>query len=838
MKRKSALNKIALPFVKREINRGINLELENRPKKGFGNMQRRTCLLLALLWTVSVFCTGCPLLSEEEKEKVEEWVEENVNVWTPDPQVKSPRGGHRLILGEQTTFKGSAWDLETGLLAALDGKIKKADFYLDGSAMLWTSDKDGQIGTGTEFQAVLQSPGMHEISLTAEDEGGKSGTIRFSLYVAAGEPDPNTDPVATIIEPNRNSRIYNMGDSITFEGYGSDLEQGLLSGEHLVWTSDIDGTLGTGSSFITNSLSEGSHTITLFALEKTDAEAQGGEAGLAGTASIALLVNALQPPTVTIVAPESGTVVETDQSVTFSGNAACSNGDALETEDQMVWESSIDGPLGTGSSIESTLTEGVHTITLTVKESNDEAGTEAKAAADIVVAVVAPAEEPIATIASPINGSVLPEGTTVTLEGYGRDAFDNPLTEASLIWRIDEVEVGTGTGPIELTDIVVGTHSVTLEAIDADGYSGVAAVAISIVDAESTAIPGMIKGAVKAAGSQLPLEGVSIQILDSAGTVVTEGQSNADGLFTEEAAETTEENTYSISFELAEYEPVSYHGITVVGQQTTGLQTVYLTPITPETGSISGQVVNALTGHGVEGLTINLRAGLNNLTGDPSVSISTMDMGGYEIGDLLAGQYTAEIPSANIDDVQYTSASFTVTCVGGELSPNQNGTVTPVMSDGEYRIILTWGEMPSDLDSHLTGMTTSGELMHLYYPMSGYSSHWPEDVNLDLDDITRYGPETTTVYRLNAGQPYVFYVHDYSNKYYDDSTKLAESDAKVEVYKGSTLLNTYYVPQGVIGTLWTVFEIDPGDGGLHELGTMSNASSPPQIGGVGETDLK
>ena len=68
----------------------------------------------------------------------------------------------------------------------------------------------------------------------------------------------------------------------------------------------------------------------------------------------------------------------------------------------------------------------------------------------------------------------------------------------------------------------------------------------------------------------------------------------------------------------------------------------------------------------------------------------------------------------------------------------------------------------------------------------------------------------------------------------EDSTVLAESDAKVEVYMGSTLVKTYHVPQGTIGTLWTVFQIDPSSGTPTEVGTMSNAQSPSQIGAAAE----
>lgn len=51
--------------------------------------------------------------------------------------------------------------------------------------MVWTSDIDGQIGTGGSFQASL-SDGDHTITASAADSGGKSGSD--SVGITAGNP--------------------------------------------------------------------------------------------------------------------------------------------------------------------------------------------------------------------------------------------------------------------------------------------------------------------------------------------------------------------------------------------------------------------------------------------------------------------------------------------------------------------------------------------------------------------------------------------------------------------------------------------------------------------------
>ena len=137
--------------------------------------------------------------------------------------------------------------------------------------------------------------------------------------------------------------------------------------------------------------------------------------------------------------------------------------------------------------------------------------------------------------------------------------------------------------------------------------------------------------------------------------------------------------------------------------------------------------------------------------------------------------------------------------------------ISPVMEnlDG-LRVVLTWGQSPSDLDSH---MIFPGNNIY-------FNSKTGTDAELDVDDTDSYGPETITLQKKHYGESYVYAVHDFSNRTNTGSTALSESQAKVFVYMGQSLVRTYYVPTNRTGNLWTVFRMT-GSGDFQEINTFT-----------------
>ena len=116
-------------------------------------------------------------------------------------------------------------------------------------------------------------------------------------------------------------------------------------------------------------------------------------------------------------------------------------------------------------------------------------------------------------------------------------------------------------------------------------------------------------------------------------------------------------------------------------------------------------------------------------------------------------------------------------------------------------IKLTWGAQPEDVDSHL--FTPSG--YHVYYGSEGSLGATPY-ANLDVDDVTSYGPEVITISRLMVGT-YRYGVNNYSETY---NPGLTGSPVRVELNQGGTV-RTFSPPAGEATDgstpFWTAFTL-------------------------------
>ena len=123
--------------------------------------------------------------------------------------------------------------------------------------------------------------------------------------------------------------------------------------------------------------------------------------------------------------------------------------------------------------------------------------------------------------------------------------------------------------------------------------------------------------------------------------------------------------------------------------------------------------------------------------------------------------------------------------------------MSPVLSNDEWRIILTWGESPRDLDSHLIFYNEYQWWCPEMYYGNDRASCGGVSASLNVDDTSSFGPEVTTLSNVNGCslaqcEKWVYKVRNYSGNY-DTHNGWAESQAVVTLYNGDHLAGTYRV---------------------------------------------
>ena len=215
--------------------------------------------------------------------------------------------------------------------------------------------------------------------------------------------------------------------------------------------------------------------------------------------------------------------------------------------------------------------------------------------------------------------------------------------------------------------------------------------------------------------------------------------------------------------------------------------------------NVHGIVVNSQTGQGLSGATVNFSVDGNAANVETAALVVTSQSDGtFTIQNGPTGAFYCIIVCNGF----FTRTTGLNTFIGGSNALIQQ-TVVSRPPQGSMRIILTWGLSPADLDSHLTGPTSSGSRYHVFW-----ASKTPDAaVNLDVDDVTSYGPETTTISTLRNGL-YRYSVHNFSQQGTTGGLGIANSPAVVEVYSYTGLLNKFTAPTFTgTGNAWRVFEM-------------------------------
>lgn len=218
-----------------------------------------------------------------------------------------------------------------------------------------------------------------------------------------------------------------------------------------------------------------------------------------------------------------------------------------------------------------------------------------------------------------------------------------------------------------------------------------------------------------------------------------------------------------------------------------------VSPTPPITATVSGVVSDAVD---------PTRKLADVLVTAGAVTTLTDRNGRYSM-ELTPGDYTL------IFEKDGYISSTNVTALGNNQDLTLDVSLSRVLqSSHQYRVVLRWGATPNDLDSHLEGYSSRGSSYHVYFADKRPPSANGE-ANLDVDDTTSFGPETTT-FTIDPTRNYVFYVLDYTNRSSRSSKAMSNSGAYVEVFCGNEQLGTYHIPTNKTGIFWTVFRIRNG----------------------------
>ena len=327
---------------------------------------------------------------------------------------------------------------------------------------------------------------------------------------------------------------------------------------------------------------------------------------------------------------------------------------------------------------------------------------------------------------------------------------------------------------------------------------------------------GSIEGSVLDSNSKAPVKNASVEAYS--GTVKVEKTfTKEDGAY---SFNDLDEGIYKIVVTATGYQKYESSSMEVSANQITYAESfLMVSRAEAGDGELSGRFIHSMTGGNIENVTYELRKGWDNVIGE-TVKEGVSADGTYTL-TVPAGNYTL-----NASNEDFVSAHINVVVQANACS-ERDVTMSPTNisagDEGLLQIVLTWGETPRDLDSHLLGPADENgdDYFHVYYrDKNAYSEEGDVIANLDLDDTSSYGPETTTIYKGFTGRKYSFYVYDYTNGEDDASTELSASSAKVTVYRGGKQIYQANVPVNREGYLWHVFDYDVQSNKLMPVNTF------------------
>lgn len=343
---------------------------------------------------------------------------------------------------------------------------------------------------GSEPRGHCDSPGLAAPIHPLPPE--VSYTSRMFLFAVlacneAGVQSYNTAPLVAILAPE-DGTVVDPGALVEFYGEAED-GQTVAADLQITWLSSLDGVLDTNvpdrngdMTFATNSLSAGSHVITLSAVDT-----RGDSAETTVTLQVGDGSNVSGAPAIVIVNPSPGEQVGASQVINLLATVA-DDVDApevlpievLDNPDGVVWNGYA-APTGTLDVPFQAHSLGIHTLTVSALDLEGKLGS-----ASVTYEVVQD-EVPLVNISSPADGAW---GDTIDIVTFRGNVLDDTTPNEQVVtsWTSDLQGLLSAAPPDSNGDTTFastlfgGTHVITLTATDLEGNVGRDTLVVNVDD--------------------------------------------------------------------------------------------------------------------------------------------------------------------------------------------------------------------------------------------------------------------------------------------------------------------------------------------------------------------
>ena len=513
----------------------------------------------------------------------------------------------------------------------------------------------------------------------------------------------NSNPAATITSHSNEDELLE-GVEYTFVGMVSD-DNHSSTDLNVIWSTDIrelctvtqPDVEGTTSCRATLEAGE-----TKLKLQVSDPD------GAAALASLDIVVQETEAPTITLLSPTSSGQYYADQLIEFSAIIADAEDEVADLQYQ--WESSRDGvlsissPPDTDGSISSftSLSEGQHAITLRVEDTTGKTTSQ-----DIAIQVGGTNTDPMCSILEPNSGQGFTFNQNITFSGTASDAdINNSLLNVS--WESDVDGVINTTAPNSDGEVAfvydalsMGNHTITLRVTDEVGGLCSDTVLLSIGTPPTLTITNPSSGSIVSQGESVFFEGTVSDQEDIPSDISFSWKSDLDGVFSTQGAD-----SYGIVAFGYSSLSTGTHNITITATDSDGLSAIHtqtlLVNTPPPAPSVSISPTNPNNNDDLSAIVIEqpdldgdpisftyewLKNGaLTTYTstsvpasatnGNETWTIQVTPNDGYVDGAIAQASVTVTNSAPSVIDVQITPSNAyndsTLTCVENAVDPDND----------------------------------------------------------------------------------------------------------------------------------------------------------------------